>query len=165
MLLHLHRVLPRLAPAPSADTPYDEEYPRSRVSHVDSYVQGALALAFEEPEPQPVPQPVPQEPMVPGERWLRMFGQAFAEVLAGQRPARAIAAHVTPRTYAEILRAGRILDIEGPPFAAAPHVGVPIPGVIEMCLLIHGGARSRVLALRLERRGTQWLCTDFETTP
>lgn len=161
MLLHLHRVLPRLAPAPSADTPYDEEYPRSRVSHVDSYVQGALALAFEEPEPQPVP----QEPMVPGERWLRMFGQAFAEVLAGQRPARAIAAHVTPRTYAEILRAGRILDIEGPPFAAAPHVGVPIPGVIEMCLLIHGGARSRVLALRLERRGTQWLCTDFETTP
>lgn len=101
----------------------------------------------------------------PGERWLRMFGQAFAEVLAERRPPGAIAAHTTRAVYAEILRAGRIIDAPRPPFAAAPHVCVPRPGVIEMCLLVHGGRRPRVLALRLERRGVQWLCTDFATTP
>ncbi|SDQ89878.1 Rv3235 family protein [Thermostaphylospora chromogena] len=101
----------------------------------------------------------------PGERWLRMFGQAFAEVLAGRRPPGTIAAHTTRAAYAEVLRAGRIIDAPRPPFAAAPHVCVPRPGVIEMCLLIHGGRRPRVLALRLERRGVQWVCTDFETTP
>jgi hypothetical protein len=56
-----------------------------------------------------------------------------------------------------------MIDTERPPLTGLPHVQRPRDGVIEMCLLVHCGPRSRVLAVRLERQGVQWLVTDFET--
>ncbi|MER7501304.1 Rv3235 family protein [Nonomuraea pusilla] len=99
----------------------------------------------------------------PDERALRHLGQALAEVLAGRRPPETVADRLTERAYQELVRAGRMLDARRPPFAGRPHVTEPHDGAIEMCLLVHCGDRGHVLALRLERRGVQWLCTDVET--
>ncbi|WP_157250454.1 Rv3235 family protein [Nonomuraea typhae] len=100
---------------------------------------------------------------LPDERRLRHLGQALAEVLAGRRPAESLADRLTDRAYHELLHAGRMIETDRPPFVGVPHVKEPKDGAIEMCLLVHGGERSHVLAVRLERRGVQWLCTDFET--
>ncbi|MEV4833263.1 Rv3235 family protein [Nonomuraea sp. NPDC049486] len=100
---------------------------------------------------------------LPDERRLRHLGQALAEVLSGRRPPETVADRLTDQAYRELVRAGRMLDTRRPPFVGVPHVKEPSDGVVEMCLLVHCGERDRVLALRLERRGVQWLCTDFET--
>ncbi|MEU6997108.1 Rv3235 family protein [Nonomuraea sp. NPDC046570] len=100
---------------------------------------------------------------IPDERRLRHLGQAMAEVLAGRRPPKSVSDRLTERAYQELVRAGRMIDTRRPPFVGVPHVTQPNDAVVEMCLLVHCGERSHVLALRLERRGVQWLCTDFET--
>ncbi|MFI6293005.1 Rv3235 family protein [Nonomuraea sp. NPDC050790] len=136
---------PEIGILPLPEPPYDGDRPR---------VDGSLAL----------------KPFIwgpsgaqPDERRLRLFGQALAEVLSGRRPAENLADRFTDRAYHELLHAGRMLETERPPFVGVPHVNEPRDGAIEMCLLVHGGDRSRVLAVRLERRGVQWVCTDFET--
>ncbi|WP_327043973.1 Rv3235 family protein [Microbispora sp. NBC_01189] len=149
--------LPRLAAVPPADPPYDE-----RDGGPVTY--GALALA---PATLPAP-PVSYPYGRPGgsltdERRLRGLGQALAEILAGRRPPETVAGRLTERAYRELVRAGKMIDTERPPLTGLPHVQRPLDGVIEMCLLVNCGPRSRVLAVRLERQGMQWLVTDFET--
>jgi hypothetical protein len=100
---------------------------------------------------------------LPDERRLRHLGQALAEVLCGRRPPETVADRLTDQAYRELVRAGRMLDTTRPPFAGRPRITEPRDGAVEMCLLLHCGTRDHVLALRLERRGVQWLCTDFET--
>ncbi len=150
--------LPRLVRTPRIDPPYDDEV-------AAPVVDGALALA---PRPRPAaprPAPAAERPAgpYPGPRRLRALGQAVAEVLAGMRPAATVADRFTERAYAELVRAGRMLRARRPPRAGRPHVSTPREGVIEMCLLVHCGERTHGLALRLERRGVQWLCTEWET--
>jgi hypothetical protein len=99
----------------------------------------------------------------PDERRLRSLGQAMAEILAGRRPASSVADRLTERAYAELVRAGKMIHTRRPPMVGLPHVNPPRDGVVEACLLVHCGERSHVLAIRLERHGVQWLCTDFET--
>jgi hypothetical protein len=40
----------------------------------------------------------------------------------------------------------------------------PVPGVIEMTMVVAAGPRTRALAVRLEQSGQplRWLCTDIE---
>lgn len=143
--------LPRLASVPPADPPYDERDGGGHIEHPATY--GALALA-----------PLPARTGTPtDERRLRGLGQALAEVLAGRRPPETVQDRLTERAYRELVRAGKMIDTERPPLTGLPHVQRPRDGAIEMCLLVHCGTRSRVLAVRLERRGVQWLVTDFET--
>ncbi|MEV5408018.1 Rv3235 family protein [Thermopolyspora sp. NPDC052614] len=152
--------LPRLVPTPRADPPYDDE--RTDATADDPAgppaTFGALALA---PEPDPLvldpPAPLPEP------RRLRALGQAVAEVLAGIRPAASVADRFTDRAHAELVRAGTMLRTRLPPKAGLPHVHRPHDGAVEMCVLVNCGDRNHVLALRLERRGVQWLCTEFET--
>jgi hypothetical protein len=132
----------RIGRAPASTSPYD--------------VDGSLAL-----DPRPLTWGPPGA--VPDERKLRHLGQALAEVLAGRRPPESVAGRLTERAYRELVKAGRMIDSRRPPFVGAPHIKEPRDGAIEMCLLVHGDPRSHVLAIRLERRGVQWLCTDFET--
>ncbi|GGS73106.1 Rv3235 family protein [Nonomuraea spiralis] len=99
----------------------------------------------------------------PDERRLRQLGQALAEVLTGRRPPESVADRLTARAYRDLVRAGRMIVAERPPFVGSPHVKEPRDGAVEMCVLVHCGERSHVLAVRLERHGLQWLCTDFET--
>ena len=123
---------------------------------VPGSVQGSLAL-----DARPLVFGPPGA--IPDERRLRHLGQALAEVLAGRRPPETVADRLTERAYRELVRAGRMIDARRPPFVGVPHVKEPRDGAVEMCLLVHCGERSHVLAVRLERRGVQWLCTDFET--
>jgi hypothetical protein len=120
----------------------------------DREIHGALALA-----------PLVWGPpgSMPDERRLRQLGQALAEVLTGRRPPESVADRLTDRAYRDLVRAGKMIHAQRPPFAGCPHVKEPRDGAVEMCVLVHCGERSHVLAIRLERRGLQWLCTDFET--
>jgi hypothetical protein len=157
--------LPRLAAVPPAEPPYDDERrpgdPVEPAVRADApATQGALALAY-------VPRADPRVPGAPGslpdERRLRSLGQAVAEILAGRRPPATVSDRFTERAHAELVRAGKMIDTRRPPLVGVPHVKQPRDGAVEMCLLVHCGERSHVLALRLERQGVQWLCTDFET--
>jgi hypothetical protein len=99
----------------------------------------------------------------PDERRLRGLGQAVAETLAGRRPPESIQDKMSERAYAGLLRAGTMLPAQRP-VVGLPHVQQPRDDVVEMCLLVRcDDDRSRVLALRLERRGVQWVITEFET--
>ncbi|MBB4914346.1 Rv3235 family protein [Streptosporangium saharense] len=125
------------------------------------YVQGALALALDHAESgSPGPPPA-----VPEGRRLRALCQAVAEVLAGRRAPSSVAAHLTGRACAELARSGQVMRCVRPLRVGIPHVSQPRDGVVEMCVLVHCGDRSRVLALRLERVGARWLCTDVEAAP
>jgi hypothetical protein len=146
--------LPRLVPVP-ADPPYDDLCVRAD----PPATHGALALAC-----APVTyEPMPRGSLEPEERRLRGLGQAVAEILAGRRPPDTVQDRLTERAYSGLVRAGRMIESRRPPLVGAPHVQRPRPGVIEMCLLVNCGDRSRVLALRLERYGVRWLVTDVET--
>ncbi|MFO7252507.1 MAG: Rv3235 family protein [Actinomycetes bacterium] len=158
--------LPRLVRTPRTRSPYGTAPGRAAAARYET--DGALALA---PRPRPAAA-APGAPgggaagatgSLPGPRRLRALGQAVAEVLAGVRPAATVADRFTERAYAELVRAGRMLRARRPPHAGRPHVSTPREGVIEMCLIVHCGDRTHGLALRLERRGVRWLCTEWET--
>ncbi|MFF5209367.1 Rv3235 family protein [Streptosporangium sp. NPDC000396] len=161
--------LPRIAPSPRTEPPYDDERPPGDIpAAAPPYVQGALALDY---EPEPVDsrahRPLVWGPpgAIPDGRRLRALCQAVAEILAGRRPPSSVSSHMTGRAHAELVRSGKIINCTRPPLVGTPHVSQPEDGVVEMCVLVHCGDRPRVLALRLERQGVQWLCTDFEATP
>ncbi|GAA2893356.1 hypothetical protein GCM10010517_57860 [Streptosporangium fragile] len=166
--------LPRLAPSPSAEPPYDDDRPAGDAPAAPPYVQGALALTVD-PEPgrdsgaagrraqHPLVWGPPGAP--PDERRLRALAQAVAEILSGRRPPASVACHLTGRAQAELVRSGKVIDSTRPPRTGRLHVSQPEDGVVEMCTVVDCGDRSRVLALRLERRGVRWLCTDVETAP
>ncbi|MFG1698388.1 Rv3235 family protein [Nonomuraea sp. NPDC049309] len=99
----------------------------------------------------------------PDERRLRHLAQALAEVLAGRRPATTVAGRLIDRAYRDLVRMGTMYHGDRPPFAGRVHLTEPRDGAVEMCTLVHCGDRDHVLALRLERRGAQWLCTAVET--
>ncbi|MBP2706010.1 hypothetical protein JOL79_19565 [Microbispora sp. RL4-1S] len=168
--------LPRLASVPPAEPPHESPAgPPGDLPRTD----GSLALApgsrpaAGRTEPYAVPDAVPYAVpgaaprgapgAVPDERRLRWLGQALAEILAGRRPPETVHDRLTVRAYRDLVRAGKMIDAERPPLVGVPHVQRPRPGAVEMCLLVHCGPRSRVLAVRLERYGVRWLVTDFET--
>ncbi|MBG0813302.1 Rv3235 family protein [Planomonospora sp. ID82291] len=160
--------LPRITPSPLAEPPGDDERAARASASAPPYVQGALALAMDpEPAVPAIRRPLVWGPpgAVPDARRLRALAQAVAEILAGRRPPASVSRHLTRRAHAELIRTGKIIDGALPPRAGMPHVSQPRDGVVEMCVLVRCGERSRGLALRLERRGVQWLCTDVETTP
>ncbi|WP_061299387.1 Rv3235 family protein [Herbidospora cretacea] len=168
--------LPRLAPIPALDPVYTHErhpadtphhgtlalptHPESQPAEVRQFprqvpgTHGALALAHA-PEPSPGP--------VPDERRLRGLAQALAEILAGRRPPQTVQQHLSGRAYANLLRAGKMIDSTRPPWVGVPRVQHPKDDVVEMCALVRCTPRSRVLAARLERYGVQWVLTEFET--
>lgn len=168
--------LPRLVSVPPADPPYDDEREPAAGGPEGAapMTYGALALAHpprREVAPaarstavlKAVPDAVPRRGARPAERHLRCLGQAMAEVLAGRRPPETVQGRLAERAYRELVRAGKMIHTDRPPVAGPPHVQSPRDGVVEMCLLVRGGIRSRVLALRLERFGVRWLVTEFET--
>ncbi|NAS24417.1 hypothetical protein GT755_22350 [Herbidospora sp. NEAU-GS84] len=151
--------LPRLAPIPTPDpmyahladvhplVPRAEEPPR----HPGPLTHGSLALAAELPSP------------APDERRLRALAQALAEILAGRRPPQTVQTRLSAPAYASLLRAGKMIDSTRPPWVGVPRVQHPNDDTVEMCALVRCTPRSRVLAARLERRGVQWVLTEFET--
>ncbi|QYC38861.1 hypothetical protein Nocox_06170 [Nonomuraea coxensis DSM 45129] len=98
----------------------------------------------------------------PDERRLRHLGQALAEVLAGRRAPETLADRLTSRAYRHLITTGPLFRTGRTPFVRRVHVTEPREGVIEMCVIVRCGERDRVLAVRLERHGIHWLCTDVE---
>ncbi|MGW0801743.1 Rv3235 family protein [Nonomuraea sp. NPDC002799] len=141
---------PRIGLTPAPEPPYDDEHFHSPDT------LGSLALDHRPPAWGP-------PGAIPDERRLRHLGQALAEVLSGRRAPETVADRLTDRAYRDLLRSGRMLHTTRTPFAGSLHVKEPREGAVEMCVLIHCGDRNHVLAIRLERRGVQWLCTEFET--
>lgn len=161
--------LPRLTSVPQADPPYDDER-GARTGSPETC--GSLALApVQTARPYGEGHAVGRQGALimgppgspPDERRLRGLGQALAEILSGRRPPETVQDRLTERAYAELCRAGKMIDARRPPLVGLPHIQQPRPGSVEMCLLVHCGPRSRALAVRLERYGVQWLVTDFET--
>ncbi|MEZ0074994.1 Rv3235 family protein [Planotetraspora sp. GP83] len=156
--------LPRLVSVPSAEPPYDDE---REVRGATPRTYGSLALARDPGENGTAASRgsiiIAPPGSLPDERRLRGLGQAVAEILCGRRPPETVQDRLSERAYRELIRAGRMIETQRPPLVGLPHIQQPRAGVVEMCLLIHCGTRSRVLALRLERYGVQWLVTDFET--
>jgi hypothetical protein len=152
-------------------------------------IQGTLALAFVLPSGLPaVPEPPPGLHLVaedttpldefgprptgraalPAPRtWAGRVVQAIVEVLAGVRPATQLVRWTTAEVYEEIssrVLAGHGSHADGPPrgVVRSLHVSEPADGVAEVCALVRRGARSTVIALRLEGRDGRWQCTALE---
>jgi hypothetical protein len=177
---------PRLAPAPSAEPPYDTGSAGVR-GRSGTAIQGTLALTFTlpsgvpatpaawlrlvPPPADPAPAAVPERPAPPNPRdWAGTLAQAVVEVLAGERPVGQLTHWTTPRVYAQLARRAAIVANRSTAERTAMprivlrrvHVGLPAAGVVEASTVIHGPDRARALAFRLEETGGRWLCTVLE---
>jgi hypothetical protein len=108
--------------------------------------------------------------------WPGQFAQALAETLAGSRPAEQLRPWTTEQARRRIRQLGPTLSTGQRPKVRRIMTSAPSPDIVEMTAVVHFGARTRVLALRLERaeppgrpgcppKGTrqQWLCTAIES--
>jgi hypothetical protein len=141
-------------------------------------VQGTLALdlAGGRPGPPETPELDPSrrsrvEHVADAEvrAWASRLAQGVVETLAGQRPASQLIRWTVPEVYRELEHRARIVARAAPrgarkvrPQVRSIHVCRPGPGTAEVSVHVRHGARSRALALRLERRDTRWLCTVIE---
>ncbi len=126
--------------------------------------------------------------------WPSQFAQVLSETLAGSRPASQLTPLTTEQARKRISQLGPVLVPRrapggrppGPAAARGPRVRrvivtSPVPGVLEMTVIVDMGSRARALAVRLERppppgdghaavnrrgqAGTRtdgWLCTAVE---
>jgi hypothetical protein len=99
----------------------------------------------------------------------------IAETLAGVRPERQLIPLTTDRVRAHIRGLGPLLRCDQRPRVLRILASRPVPGVVEMTMVVTFGPRSRALALRFEHtagrtaapgwpaRPARWLCTAIET--
>jgi len=150
-----------------------------------SAVQGTLALDL---GPQLAPPVVPDVPALAGadtvvvspavrrelHRWAMTFAQACVEVVLGDRPASQLVRWTTPEIHREIAyRAGVVAraGVHGHARGRRPPVRPQVQNVrtcfvadevVEMCVCVKYGERSRAIAGRLEVIGGRWQCTALE---
>lgn len=116
----------------------------------------------------------------PGDDWSRQFVLLLTEALAGARPVRQILPWTTDRARAHVDRLMPLFSGGQRPRVQRVMTSRPTRDVIEMTVVVAIGARTRALAVRLERefqprqgapghRATQarrtsprWLCTAIE---
>lgn len=149
-----------------------------------AYTQGTLALELrgtapalpETPDLDPsrrcrAPHPAEDEVRT----WAARLAQAVVEVTAGRRPASQLVRWVAPTIHRDLDRRARLVarvarsrpkaEPAVRPQVRSVHVCFPTPTVAEVSVHVRYGARSRSLALRLERREDRdgrWLCTALE---
>ena len=96
----------------------------------------------------------------------RQFAVFLAEALAGVRPVRQLTPWMSKRGSIHLHRLMPLFTSRHQPRVLRVLTTRPAPDVIEMTMVVSTGARTRALAVRLERapRKTtaQWLCTDIE---
>jgi|HubBroStandDraft_3_1064219.scaffolds.fasta_scaffold143871_1 hypothetical protein len=121
----------------------------------------------------PGPDPWPGPPQQPGgaDGWAGQFAQALAEALAGSRPARQMTPWTTEQARRRIRRLGAELGAAQRPVVRRVLTSAPCSDVVEMTVIIGIGPRTRAIAARLERAGsdqgrsgrdTRWVCTAVE---
>jgi len=185
------RLVPRLAPPPRTEPPYDDEIGISPAAPQPRGVtQGTLALTFTLPSGVPARprlQLVPSgmrhqprvetrpgahpQPLLPDPRtWAGTLAQAVVEVLAGDRPVGQLLRWTTARIYADVSRQAATTAREctavraGRARAVVRKVCVsqPVDGVAEASAVVSDGGRARAMALRLQSEDGRWLCTALE---
>lgn len=97
----------------------------------------------------------------PGSALPRQFAVFLVECLAGVRPERQLMPWLSKRGSVHLRRLMPLFAGGHQPRVLRVLTARPAPDVIEMTLVVVTGARTRALAVRLER-ADRWLCTDIE---
>src|SRR5579875_431470 len=111
----------------------------------------------------PVPAPRPA-----ADPWPGRFAQALAEALAGARPASQLRPWTTEQACRRIGQLGPFLATAHQPRVRRIIASSPVPGVLEMAVVLGLGPQVRAIAVRLERLprcgpgGPAWRCTAVE---
>ena len=167
-------IRPHRLPTPDSEPPYDDPGPVP----IRGLAPGAPAVASPLfPPVQPVPRPalrvVPDPPLespapnagLPAVKaWAETVAMVIAQILSGERPPGPFRQSVPPEIY-DLLSRRAALAAQGPRRRAAlraVHVCCPARGIAEVATVVHGLARPRALAFRLEARRTRWVCTALE---
>lgn len=103
---------------------------------------------------------------VEARRMAENLARCVVEILAGSRQLDQIARWLSTEVHAHLLKRvvlsqrARHVRAEAP---ARPAIALgrtvlsePSPGVVEAVVIVHGRARSRAVAIRLERQGARW---------
>lgn len=164
--VHLHHVrkiimsaLHSTSPTPPAH-PRKPDKPRARVN-----TRKANFIEEDYFGPQPTPTAALPAPKVLAENLAR----SVLEILSGARDLEQIARWVTDDVYRVLLtrvhvaarsRALKKLPAHRPAFSiGSTTVCSPADGVAECCVVLHGKARSRSVAIRLEGLDGRWRAT------
>jgi hypothetical protein len=99
------------------------------------------------------------------------LARCVIEILAGARPLDQIGRWVSDSVYVHLLRRtmlalrARAVSAEDPlrprMRIGEPRLGFPSEGVVEAVVLVHQPARSRAVAIRLERHRARWRATTI----
>jgi hypothetical protein len=165
-------IRPHRLPAPATEPPYDEpSLPRPLGP---TPTQGTLALTFPPRElvrpalrvvPDPPLEALPAAAGLPAVKaWAETVAMAIGQILTGERTAAQFKHWALPEV-ADALSRRAALAARGQRRRAvlrAVHVCMPAEGVAEVCTVVHGLARPRALAFRLEARRARWVCTALD---
>lgn len=109
--------------------------------------------------------------------WAARLAQAVVETVSGERPVSQLVRWTSPEVYRDVERRSRIVSTAGGsssrlarprmrpqvrPQVRSVHVCRPAPEAAEVSIHVRHGARSRAVAMRLERHGGRWLCTVLQ---
>ncbi|MFC7580179.1 Rv3235 family protein [Schaalia naturae] len=111
-------------------------------------------------------------PLPDPRQWASGLAQGVMEILQGLRPLTQLRRWVVPALYEELEAArGRAAPAtgSGPPTRVAPacraqsaHAWPVREGVVEVCVTVRVGARTRAVAMRLEDFRGRWLATALD---
>ncbi len=141
-------------------------------------VQGTLALDLLASQPGLPDTPeldLSRRPRVPHvtdhevRSWAARFAQAVVEVVGGQRPASQLVRWAAPDVHRDLARRAHLVGLTAGragrsvrPQVRRVHIGRPSATSAEVSVHVRHGARSRALAMRLDRQGDRWTCTVLE---
>jgi hypothetical protein len=101
--------------------------------------------------------------------WAARFAQAVVEVVGGQRPASQLVRWAAPDVHRDLARRAHLVGLTAGragrairPQVRSVHVCRPSATSAEVSVHVRHGARSRALAMRLDRQGDRWTCTVLE---
>jgi hypothetical protein len=101
--------------------------------------------------------------------WAARFAQAVVEVVGGQRPASQLVRWAAPDVHRDLARRAHLVGLTAGrtarsvrPQVRSVHLCRPSATSAEVSVHVRHGARSRALAMRLDRQGDRWTCTVLE---
>ncbi len=142
-----------------------------------THIQGTLALDLrggrpglpDTPELQPAgPARVPHVADTEVRAWAARLAQAVVEVIGGQRPVTQLLRWTAPDVYRDLERRAHLVRLAGNgarsarPQVRSVHICRPTATSAEVSVHVRHAARSRAVAMRIERHGERWRCTVLE---
>lgn len=147
------------------------------MTQIHATVQGTLALDLrgsrpglpETPELQPAgPARVPHVADAEVRAWAARLAQAVVEAIGGQRPVSQLVRWTSPGVYRDLERRVQLVRLAASrersvrPQVRSVHICRPTATSAEVSVHVRHAARSRAVAMRMERRGERWQCTVLE---